>query len=38
MPEPPTSIQPEWRQTGQPLPSQMWHETSASTDGSVNGK
>ena len=37
-PAPPTSIQPECRQTGQPAPSQTWHETYASIDGSVKGK
>ena len=38
MPAPPTSIQPEWRHTVQPAPSQTWQDTYASIEGSVKGK
>ena len=38
IPAPPTSIQPECRQTGQPAPSHTWQDTYASIEGSVKGK
>src|SRR2546425_2887473 len=38
MPEPRISIQPVCLQAAQPEPPQIWHCTSISADGSVNGK